>query len=101
MNLQIRLSGTLSFLCNQFNKTNFKGLLRTTLVYIQSNHFFGNKAKYKHRHGTNIEIFRQQMFISPPALGKLSNRKSNETWELVQSVDDPPPPNSSMKIMCK
>ena len=26
------------------------------------------------------------------ALGKLSNRKSNETWELVQSGDDPPPP---------
>ena len=24
-------------------------------------------------------------------LGKLSNQKSNETWELVQSGDDPPP----------
>ena len=26
-----------------------------------------------------------------PKLGKLSNRKSNETWELVQSGDAPPP----------
>ena len=25
-------------------------------------------------------------------LGKLFNRKSNETWELVQSGDDPLPP---------
>ena len=24
-------------------------------------------------------------------LGKLSNQKSKETWELVQSGDDPPP----------
>ena len=24
-------------------------------------------------------------------LGKLSNKKSNKTWELVQSGDDPPP----------
>ena len=27
------------------------------------------------------------------ALGKLSNRKSNETWELVQRGDDPDPPS--------
>ena len=30
-------------------------------------------------------------FFNNNHLGKLSNRKSNETWELVQSGDDPPP----------
>ena len=32
-------------------------------------------------------------------LGKLSNRKSNETWELVQSGDDPPQWASTLPIL--
>ena len=33
------------------------------------------------------------VLIISKILGKLSNRKSNETWELVQSGDDNPPPS--------
>ena len=39
-----------------------------------------------------------QVRISVSNLGKLSNRKSNEIWKLVQSGDDPPPPPKKINL---
>ena len=36
--------------------------------------------------------------ISKPSLWKLSKLKSGDTWELVQSGDEPPPPHWALGL---
>ena len=88
----------------EYKNTHTEQLINTKKIYKYL-HYLKNVGNKFYQFFDNLSEFLQRckekdpeglMLIHPEEdnlaenLGKLSNRKSNETWELVQSGDDPP-----------